>query len=51
MIPLLLYFKWQDLRGDTAVETKATLTVVRARVKSVLIYSKIETVTLFVSME
>ena len=34
------------LRGDTVVETKATLKVVRARVKCVLIYSKIENATL-----
>ena len=30
------------LRGDTVVITKATLKVVRARVKCVLIYSNIE---------
>ena len=33
-------------KGDTAVETKTTLTVVRARVKCVLIYSIIEIATL-----
>ena len=36
----------EGLRGDTVVETKATLTVVRARVKCVLIYSNIENTTL-----
>ena len=35
------------LRGDTVEETKATLKVVRTRVKRVLIYSKIENAALW----
>ena len=35
-----------NLRGDKVVETKATLKVVRTRVKSVLIFSNIETAAL-----
>ena len=42
-VPVLKWLAWLDrLRGDSAVETKATLTVARARVKCVLIYSNIE---------
>ena len=35
------------LRGYTIVETKATVTVVRTRVKCVLIFSKIENAILY----
>ena len=41
-----------SLRGDTVVETKATLKVARTRLKRVLIYSKIEKVNpLYVTMD
>ena len=39
-------FMGKLLRGDTTAETKATLKVVKARLKRVLIYSKIQNATL-----
>ena len=48
MASVLIYNHTVDLklRGDTVVETKATLKVVRTSVKYVLIYSQIETAIL-----
>ena len=39
----------QLLRGHTVVETKVTLKVVRTRVKRVLMYSKVENASMYIS--